>query len=299
MNISFLAILNRVIAEQGESILADPQRLKSFIRDYAKDVSKEERQAFGRCIEQGAYAALKTAPDAAARALRKAALAQQMHGSAGLDIRRCSEALDMLEAALFGTVPPKRNRTLWYVLAAAVLAAAVIGIAVMPRQKPAANTEEYQTIMSMKERVKAAGGNVDGSLRFSIQWNDSGYNPNDFDAHCIEPDGNEICFYAQDGHPSGGSLDVDIMYPERGTPAVENITWASTQRMREGDYTFFVNCYSHNGGRDGFSAEIEYNGQLYPFTHDRGLRQDEDVLVAVVNYSPKDGFNLVKSMDTE
>jgi hypothetical protein len=309
MNTNFLATLKRVIAEHGESILADPRRLKSLIRDYAQDESKEERQAFGRCIEQGAYAALKTAPDAAARASRKAALARQVHDSAGLDITLCAEALDILEAALYGgqshksayTPAPhrsasKQNKALWYALAAAALiAVVVVGISIALRHDTPVNDGEYRTIMTMKERVKAAGGNVDGTLRFSIQWNDGGYNPNDFDAHCVEPDGNEIFFHAPDGHPSDGSLDVDIRYPEWGTPAVENITWPSTQKMREGDYAFFVHCYAHNGGRGGFSAEIEYNGQLYPFTHDRELRQDEEVFVAVVNYSRNDGFKLVRS----
>ncbi|GMO50686.1 MAG: hypothetical protein Pg6C_14790 [Treponemataceae bacterium] len=101
MNINLLNIVRRIAAEQGEGILNDPQRLKSFIKDYAKNESKEERVAFGRCIEAGASDALKTAPDAAERASRKAAIARHLHDTQGLDITRCAEALDILEAALF------------------------------------------------------------------------------------------------------------------------------------------------------------------------------------------------------
>jgi hypothetical protein len=151
---------------------------------------------------------------------------------------------------------------------------------------------------SMKELVKAAGGKVDGVLRFSIQWSDEDYNPNDFDAHCREPGGEEIYYAKKRGHASGGHLDVDIICPDKGIPAVENITWPSTSRMREGNYEFFVHCYSHNGGRNGFSAEIEFDGQLFSITHDKELRQDEKVPVAIVNYSKKDGFKIVQSMDS-
>jgi hypothetical protein len=59
MNTNFLTIIKRIVAEQGEDILADPQRLKGMVKDYAKNETKEERVAFGRCIEAGCYNELK------------------------------------------------------------------------------------------------------------------------------------------------------------------------------------------------------------------------------------------------
>jgi hypothetical protein len=100
MNTSFLSIVKRIITEQGEGILADPQRLKAFFSDLAKDVPKPLRIAFGRCVEAGAYNALKTALDTANRAECKAVIAQRLRDEYGLDITLCGEALDILEAAL-------------------------------------------------------------------------------------------------------------------------------------------------------------------------------------------------------
>jgi flagellar basal body-associated protein FliL len=103
MNTNLLDIVKQIIADYGEAILKDPQRLKAFFNDLAKDEPKPLRLAFGRCIESGAYTALKTAPDIAERALRKTEIAQRVNDEQGLDIRFCAEALDILEAALYGT----------------------------------------------------------------------------------------------------------------------------------------------------------------------------------------------------
>jgi hypothetical protein len=150
---------------------------------------------------------------------------------------------------------------------------------------------------SMKERVKAAGGNVEGVLRFSLQWNEDGDNLNDFDAHCIEPDKNHIWFSNKGHrHKSTGMLDVDIIHPKRDQVAVENITWTSLEKMREGTYTFYVHNYSHRGGRSGFSAEIEYAGQIYSFDYNKELRGDERVDVAKISFSLRDGIKFIESL---
>lgn len=152
---------------------------------------------------------------------------------------------------------------------------------------------------SMKERVKAAGGNIEGVLRFSLQWNEDGDNQNDLDAHCVEPGGSHI-YYPFKGkkHPSSGMLDVDIVHPEKDQVAVENIIWIDLGRMPEGIYELYVHNYSHRGGRSGFRAEVEFDGQIHSFDYPKELRQDEKVAVAKVQFSRKEGFKIVESLSS-
>lgn len=150
------------------------------------------------------------------------------------------------------------------------------------------------TDSDIRENVKSAGGKVDGVLRFSIQWNDEEYNPNDFDAHCRTPQCH-IYYVNKVDKDTGGNLDIDIINPKRGVPAVENITWPDKSKMIPGVYKFFVNCYSQRGGRDGFKAEIEFDGQIYSFEYPHSLNQNENVMVAEVTLS-KDGEFSIKEL---
>lgn len=146
----------------------------------------------------------------------------------------------------------------------------------------------------IRENVKAAGGKVDGVLRFSIQWNDvpGEWDENDEDAHCIEPDKNHI-YFGNKWHPrTDGCLDVDITHPSRDKAAVENITWPDIKKMKEGEYSFYVNCFASRGGKTGFRAEIEFDGNIYSFNYDKPLHGGQNVAVAKVTL--KDGKFSIK-----
>jgi hypothetical protein len=150
---------------------------------------------------------------------------------------------------------------------------------------------------SMKERVKAAGGRVEGVLRFSIQWNEQGNNQNDLDAHCIEPDNNHI--YYRNKYPtihrSSAMLDVDIIHPGEKV-AVENMIWTNRDKMQEGIYHLFVNCYNDNRGKGGFRAEIEYDGQIYSYDYNGPIKQNDNITVAKIKFSKTEGIKFIESL---
>ena len=152
------------------------------------------------------------------------------------------------------------------------------------------------TDSNIRENVKSAGGNVDGVLRFSIQWNDIEDDFNDLDAHCVEPSARHI-WYGQKLSPNTrGNLDVDIITPKIGVPAVENITWPNRQRMPVGDYRFYVKCFHSRGGKSGFRAEIEYDGQVFQYNYNRTMHTDEIVDVAVVTLNEDGTFTISEKL---
>lgn len=151
----------------------------------------------------------------------------------------------------------------------------------------------------IKENVKSAGGAVDGVLRCSLQWNDtSEYDGNDLDLHCVTPH-HHIYFGGQYDRRTKGELDVDIIHPRHGLPAVENITWPALKYVAEGKYEFFVHCYSSRGGRSGFKAEIEFGGEIFSYVYPKTLRQEEKVRIATVTYSKNTGFSIEHHLNHE
>lgn len=155
------------------------------------------------------------------------------------------------------------------------------------------------TDSDMKQNVKAAGGNVDGVLRFSIMWNEGQNDNSDLDAHCKEPDGNEI-YFGNCRKPSmsrcGGQLDIDITHPMEqmvGKPSVENITWADMSRMKPGVYKFFVNQYAARGSK-GFKAEIEFKGEIFAFEYNSPV--SGNVQVAEVTLDENRNFSIKEKL---
>ena len=142
---------------------------------------------------------------------------------------------------------------------------------------------------ALKANVEKAGGNVNGVLRFSIQWNDSGRNNIDFDAHAYV-NSEHIYYASRRGVTSRGELDVDIREPEDKV-AVENIVWTDINRLSEtATYRFAVHNFESCKSNGGFTAQIEYQGVTYNYTYDKDLQGCQYITVATFKLSKTGGL---------
>lgn len=140
---------------------------------------------------------------------------------------------------------------------------------------------------SVKEKVKAAGGRVDGELRISLSW----YNYDDLDLHVIEPDGNEIAFHRKSSSNGNGRLDVD-MNAGGGTTRepVENVIFVDETKMLEGTYRVSVNNFNRRESLDtGFNVEIECKGEVLDFQVDKSPTTSKTLRAAEFKYSKEKG----------
>lgn len=142
----------------------------------------------------------------------------------------------------------------------------------------------------IKEAVKNAGGSVEGIIRGSIIWNESGSDRSDLDIWCNEPNtqiGYSKPYMRHQGNfsPAGGQLDVDNTNPGSKL-GVENIYYPDENKLVNGTYSFYVNQYSPRYSQ-GFKFELEVNGEVFTYEYDRPLTNKQNVEIATVTY--KDG----------
>lgn len=148
---------------------------------------------------------------------------------------------------------------------------------------------------SIKERVKKAGGKVEGDLCCRLAWN----NTDDLDFHMVEPNGYRIYFQNRRRTSlNGGCLDLDANGADgmRTDPA-ENIYYADKRKMQEGVYTLIVNQYSkRNTTNFGFEVEVEFDGATHSFVYEKSMHSGTNVEVAQIKYSRAKGFEIIKSL---
>ena len=109
---------------------------------------------------------------------------------------------------------------------------------------------------SIKEKVKAAGGNVNAALRVSLAW----HNFDDLDLHTQCPDGHIYFGY------KCGILDVD-MNAGGGTTRtpVENLSWTNP---KDGLYRITVDQYSRRETDNvGFTLEVANDGKVTQYSY--------------------------------
>lgn len=150
---------------------------------------------------------------------------------------------------------------------------------------------------SIKEKVKAAGGNVEGELRVSLSW----FNYDDLDLHVVEPHGEEIMFNHKTSNRSGGQLDID-MNAGAGLSrnAVENVIWTNKSKMLEGRYEIKIHNYCLRERVDtGFIVEVECQGQIYHYEFKDSPKDSSFYKSIYFDYSKVSGVTMVTDFKSE
>lgn len=135
---------------------------------------------------------------------------------------------------------------------------------------------------SIKEKVKSAGGNIDGYLRVSLSW----FNFDDLDVSIVEPDGNRIYFCNKQSIKTHGTLDVDMNAGSGKTRTpVENIIYPHNHNMINGVYKIEVNNYNKRENIDvGFILEIEYDNVIQQYTYTKPVKHKEIIHIGDIIY---------------
>lgn len=150
---------------------------------------------------------------------------------------------------------------------------------------------------SIKERVKKAGGNVEGYLRCSLSWGNS----DDLDIHVKQPGKAKTIFFGfKKCGDTLGQLDVDMNAASISKDPVENIVWPRKDRMIEGVYTVVINnYYQRTKDNQGFQVEIETEGLNKIFTFDKNPSCGRNKTAIKFEYSKTKGIQLLETKGSE
>ena len=139
---------------------------------------------------------------------------------------------------------------------------------------------------SIQERVKAAGGSVEGDVRFSLSW----YNYDDLDLSVEEKNRNYNLYFGNRriASPNGGTLDVDMnAMKSESREAVENIVYKNASTMKDGVYQVWVHNFRKRESVDtGFVVQVSLFGEVMELSS-QALADNHKVQVA--NLTVKDG----------
>ena len=139
---------------------------------------------------------------------------------------------------------------------------------------------------SIKERVKAAGGNVTGELCCRLAWDYQ----DDLDFHMHEPIGGNHIYYGNRRVLSnfGGMLDVDANGADglKDYP-VENIFYGKMSKMKDGEYKLRVNNFRRRSSGKNFEVEIDVLGEITHLVYEGILRNGASINVATITVKDK------------
>lgn len=134
----------------------------------------------------------------------------------------------------------------------------------------------------LTKKVVAAGGRVDGVIRFTHSWNRLERNESLMDLHVFMPGnthrtgisesygttGNRVGWNLRTHGRSGGTQDVDYTDAAPiGYVPVENITFPDLSKLPDGDYQCKIHNWSFRGTGGKGEAEIAINGQVFQYVY--------------------------------
>ena len=131
---------------------------------------------------------------------------------------------------------------------------------------------------SIKERVKKAGGKVDGDIRVSVSW----ANGDDLDLSVIY--GRQTVYYGSK-KGFGCTLDVDMNagYHNNTVDPVENIVWTTANHFPIGEVGIVLHNFAKRSTSNvEYTVEVEILGQIYTYHSVEGLANKKRIAIGSI-----------------